>query len=99
MSKPRPQPTFDPATFTLHTQEDFYTSEDLECAAKSWPRSEVEEAFVAYRAAVDVGDHETMTAMLSEDGRGGNATFGFFHDRDAYRQFLEDCWLEIIPNV
>ena len=98
MSKPQFQRTFDPATFPLYTEADFYTPEDLECAAKEWPRSEVAKAFAAYRAAVDVGDHDTMTAMLTADGRGGNATFGFFHDRDAYRQFLKDCWLEIIPN-
>ena len=98
MSRPTQQRRFDPATFTLYTQATFYTAEDLECAAKNWPRSEVEKAFAAYRAAVDIGDHDTMTAMLTEDGRGGNATFGFFDDRVSYRQFLEDCWPDTIPN-
>ena len=98
MSTPPQQPRFDAATFTSYTQANFYTPEDLECAAKNWPRSEVEKAFAAYRAAIEVGDHETMTAMLSEDGRGGNATFGFFHDRASYLEFLKECWLEIIPN-
>ncbi len=94
----KPQPKFAPATFTLHTQADFYTPEELESAAKPWPTGEVERAFAAYRAAVDAGDHDTMAAMLSEDGRGGNSTFGFFEGRSAYRQFLADCWLPIVPN-
>ncbi|MCP5043063.1 MAG: hypothetical protein GY944_18720 [bacterium] len=98
MSTSQPQPQFDPATLVLHTEATFYTPEDIACAAKDWPRSEVQMAFGAYRAAVDVGDHETMANMLSEGGRGGNATFGFFQDRESYLRFLEDCWLEIIPN-
>ncbi len=36
--------------------------------------------------------------MLAVGGRGGNATFGFFHDRDSYLEFLRSCWLEVIPN-
>ena len=98
MSDPPQQPQFDPAGFSLLTQENFYTPEDREAAATHWPRHEVENGFKAYRIAVDVGDHDSMTAMLSEDGRGGNATYGFFHDHESYRQFLKDCWLEIIPN-
>ena len=92
------QRDFDPASLTLYTQESFYTEEDLACAARSWPRDEVDKAFGAYRAAVDVGDHEAMVAMFTEDGRGGNSTFGFFRGRETYLQFLKDCWLEIIPN-
>jgi len=88
----------DPTSFTLQTQDDFYTPQDLEAAARDWSRKEVEKAFAAYRAAIDHADHDTMAAMLTDDGRGGNATYGFFHDRLSYRQFLEDCWLEIIPN-
>ncbi|MBW2273824.1 MAG: hypothetical protein JRG96_11165, partial [Deltaproteobacteria bacterium] len=98
MSNPKQQRQFDPTSFTLHTQENFYTPQDLEAVARDWPREEVAEAFAAYRTAVDVGDHDTMTAMLTDDGRGGNATYGFFHDHASYRQFLKDCWLEIIPN-
>jgi len=98
MSTPPQQRRLDLASFSLYTQANFYTALDLACAAKDWPRGEVERAFAAYRAAVEVGDHETMTAMLSEDGRGGNATYGFFHDRASYLKFLKDCWLEIIPN-
>lgn len=97
MSKPH-QPQFDPAALTLYSQESFYTPDDLAAAAKNWPRGEVENAFNAYRAAIESGDHATMAAMLSEDGRGGNATYGFFHDREAYREFLTACWLEIVPN-
>ncbi len=99
MSPPPEQPNFDPANIVLPTHENFYLPKDLECAAHDWPRTEVEKAFGAYRAAVDVGDHETMAQMLCDGGRGGNATYGFFADRASYRQFLEDCWLEIIPNV
>ena len=98
MSNSKQQRQFDPASFTLHTQENFYTPQDQEAAARDWPREEVAEAFAAYRKAVDVGDHDTMTAMLTDDGRGGNATYGFFHDHASYKQFLKDCWLEIIPN-
>ncbi len=98
MPKSPQQPQFDPEAFTLYSQENFYTPQDLEYAAKDWPQREVENAFKAYRAAIEVGDHATMAAMLTEDGRGGNATYGFFHDREAYREFLEACWLEIIPN-
>lgn len=87
-----------PANLTLHTQEDFYTAQDLAAAAKDWPREEVAAAFATYRAAVDTADHDTMAAMLTDDGRGGNATFGFFHDRESYKQFLTEAWLEIIPN-
>ena len=98
MPDPQLQRRFDPMNFTLHTQDNFYTPQDLEAAAKDWPRVEVVKAFAAYRAAVDVGDHDAMAAMLTNDGRGGNATFGFFHDRASYKQFLTDCWIEIIPN-
>ena len=98
MTRPRPQPTFDPSSLVLLNEEEFYGPEDLACAAKDWPPGEVETAFAAYRAAVDAGDHDTMATMLTRDGRGGNATFGFF-GRDDYKQFLADCWLEIIPNV
>jgi hypothetical protein len=98
MSKPVQERRFDPANFTLYTQENFYTPEDLACAAKDWPRPEVEKAFEAYRAAIAVGDHATMAAMLTENGRGGNATFGFFEGRAAYAAFLEDCWPDTIPN-
>ncbi len=58
------QPQFDSEAFTLYSQENFYTPQDLECAAKDWPRAEVEKAFEAYRAAIAVGDHATMAAML-----------------------------------
>lgn len=88
----------DSADFTLYTQADLYSAEDLEAATRDWPRREVEESFAAYRSAVDAADHEKMAAMLSEGGRGGNATFGFVQGREAYRQFLKDHWLEIIPN-
>jgi hypothetical protein len=98
VSEPQLQRQFDPAQFTLHTQEEFYTREDQEAASKDWPRQEVITAFAAYRAAIEEGDHDTMAAMLTEGGRGGNATYGFFHDRASYKQFLRDCWLEIIPN-
>jgi hypothetical protein len=98
MPKPRQERRFDPAAFTLHSQESFYTAADLECAAKEWPRQEIERAFAAYRAAIDVGDHAAMAALLTEDGRGGNATFGLFEGRASYAQFLEDCWPETIPN-
>lgn len=90
---------FDPENPTPHSAADFYTPEDLTCAARDWPRDEVGEAFGRYRAAVDVGDHAAMAEMLSEEGRGGNATFGLFHGRAAYRAFLTDHWLEIIPNA
>jgi hypothetical protein len=98
MSKNKQRSKPDPTAFTLYTQENFYTPEDLEAAAKHWPRQEVEGAFRTYRDAIDIGDHATMATMLSEDGRGGNATYGFFHDRESYREFLISCWLEIIPN-
>jgi hypothetical protein len=98
LSRRTQQPKVDPKSFTLYTQEDFYTAEDREAAAHPWPRDEIERAFGRYRAAVDVGDHDAMASMLTEDGRGGNATFGFFHGQAAYRKFLGDCWLEIVPN-
>ena len=90
--------SLDPTNLTLHTQASFYTPDDLAAAERDWDRGEVEAAFRRYRAAVDVGDHDTMTALLAEGGRGGNATYGFFTDRASYRQFLADCWLEVIPN-
>ena len=99
MPETQQQPPFDPATFPLYSRENFYTPEDFGCAARDWPRDEVENAFKAYRAAIDVGDHATMAAMLTEGGRAGNTTFGFFHDREAYREFLETCWLEIIRTT
>jgi hypothetical protein len=98
VSKPKLQRRSDPGKLTAYTQENLYTPKDLECASKDWPRSEVEKAFAAYRAAIEVGDHETMAAMLADDGRAGNATFGLFHDRASYLKFLTDCWLEVIPN-
>ncbi len=98
MSEPPKIPELDPANIVLPTNENFYLPEDLECAAKDWPRDEVEKAFGEYRAAIAVGDHETMAQMLSDGGRGGNATYGFFSDRASYLQFLKDCWLEVIPN-
>ena len=63
--RPR-QPAFDPEHFRLQTQTDFYDEEDLECAARGWPRDEVGRAFAAYRAAIAEGDHETMAEMLAE---------------------------------
>ena len=95
MSKPH-QPQFEGAALTLYSQKSFYTPDDLVAAAKNWPRGEVENAFNAYRAAIESGDHATMAAMLSEDGRGGNAPYGFFHDRDAYREFFG---LEKLPAL
>lgn len=91
------QREFDPANYTLSTMADFYTESELACAARTWPAEEIEAAWTAYRAAVDVGDHDTMSRMMTADGRGGNSTFGFF-DSDAYLLFLKECWLEIIPN-
>jgi len=99
MPEARQTPRVENESITLHTLETFYATEDRECAAKRWPHGEVEAAFAIYRNAVDVGDHTTMASLLSEGGRGGNATYGFFHDRATYLEFLKDCWLEIIPNV
>jgi len=82
----------------LFTQEDFYTSEDIELAKKNWPFGEVEAAFVEFREALDCGDHDKMAAMIAPNGRGGNATFGFFHDHDSYLEFLRTAWNEVIPN-
>ena len=48
------QPQFDSEAFTLYSQENFYTPQDLECAAKDWPRAEVEKTFEAYQAAIAV---------------------------------------------
>lgn len=91
-------PTFDPLSAVSYTQETLYLPEDIACAEKDWPEGEVEQAFAAYRKAVEIGDHATMAKMLADGGRGGNATFGFFPDRDSYEKFLNDCWLEMIPN-
>lgn len=84
--------------YKSYTQETFYSRADKEAAAKDWPQREIEEAFNKYRSAVDIGDHETMASMLSEDGRGGNATFGLFRNRASYKAFLKSCWHEVIPN-
>lgn len=84
--------------FTLYTQDNFYTVKDIEAAARDWPKHEVENAFRIYRVAVDASDHETMAAMLTDDGRGGNATYGFYDDRNSYLEFLRTRWPEVIPN-
>ncbi|MEH6592625.1 MAG: hypothetical protein V7746_20330 [Halioglobus sp.] len=84
--------------YKIYTQENFYSQADIDAAEKVWPQGEVDAAFRKYRDAVDVGDHETMASMLSDDGRGGNATFGLFHDRVSYKGFLTSFWQEIIPN-
>ena len=99
MADSRRTPPTNPANLPLHTQETFYDAQDGACATRSWPAGEVEEAFARYRTAIDVSDHDTMAALLSEEGRGGNAIYGFFHGRAAYRKFLTECWLEVIPNV
>lgn len=84
--------------YQIYSQENFYSRADIEAAARSWLPAEVEQAFQKYRRAVDVGDHEKMASMLSDDGRGGNATFGLFHDRASYKDFLTSHWHEAIPN-
>jgi hypothetical protein len=76
----------------------FYTPEELESAARGWPQQEVANAFATYRAAVDLADHDSMASMLTTGGRGGNATYGLCHDPMAYKQFLQDNWLDVIPN-
>lgn len=91
-------PPFDPNSLLQHTPGELYLPEDVACATKNWPRREVADAFAAYRSAVDVADHDTMAGMLSDGGRGGNATFGLFHDRASYRQFLTERWNELVPN-
>jgi len=83
---------------SFYTQEDFYTPEDIMFAETDWPIEEVETAFLKFRAALDNGDHEAMTAMIAPNGRGGNATYGFFRDHDLYLEFLRSAWNEVVPN-
>lgn len=87
------------AQSALPNQDALYTDDDLTAAAREWPKGEVREVFAAYRSAVSASDHERMATFLSEDGRGGNATFGVVTGREAYKRFLAERWLEIIPNA
>lgn len=92
-------PSHDTPAGELHDLADLYVAEDLAAAATAWPRGEVVAAFKRYRRAVDQSDHETMAAMLSDDGRAGNATYGLFSDRAAYLAFLKEAWLSVISNL
>lgn len=62
-----------------------------------YARTEIEAHFARWREAVDRHDLEAMKPMLTEDARGGNATFGISEGRDGVMQFMQH-WPESVPN-
>ena len=60
-------------------------------------RAEIEPHFARWRDAVDRHDLDAMAPLLTEDARGGNATFGISEGRDAVMQFMLH-WPQSVPN-
>ena len=72
-------PTFDLPSQTVYTQENLYLPEDIACAAKNWPEGEVEQAFAAYRKAIEVNPQfsnavQQLDKILQKDAPGDRSS-------------------------